>query len=89
MASPHSVIQCENCHGPGIGHPEKVKKLPPGDSRQLCWRCHSYLPYHGSGRAVLPGFDLSAPHLPLGMECYDCHTPHYPGSSPDSLDDED
>jgi predicted CXXCH cytochrome family protein len=87
MAGPHSVIQCENCHGPGTGHPETVKKLTPGNSRQLCFRCHSYLPYNGSGRAVVPGIDLNAPHAPLGMECYSCHNPHQPVPLPDSGDE--
>ena len=66
MASPHSVIQCENCHGPGIGHPDTVKKLTPGNSRQLCWRCHIYLPYPGSGRAVVPGIEPQRSSRPPG-----------------------
>jgi predicted CXXCH cytochrome family protein len=89
MASPHSVIQCEDCHGPGIGHPETVKKLTPGNSRQLCWRCHIYLPYPGSGRSVVPGIEPNAPHAPLGMECYSCHNPHQPAPLPDSQVGED
>ncbi len=88
MAGPHSVIQCENCHGPGIGHPDTVKKLTPGNSQQLCWRCHVYLPYDGSGRSVLPGIEPGGPHAPLGEECYTCHNPHAPQLLPGAQTEE-
>ena len=42
-SSPHKAIQCENCHGPGIGHPEENQKLPIDRTREQCLRCHALL----------------------------------------------
>jgi len=41
MSSPHKVIQCENCHGPAIDHPDNPPKLAIDRSRELCIRCHA------------------------------------------------
>ena len=75
-ATPHAAIQCENCHGPGAGHPATVK-LAIGDSQKLCLRCHAYLPYAASGRSKIIGIDPGTHGLP-GTECVDCHNPHNP-----------
>jgi len=84
-ATPHSTIQCENCHGPGVGHPATVK-LAIGDSQKLCLRCHAYLPYAASGRSKIVGIDPTAHGLP-GMICVDCHNPHQPTPLPTAATD--
>jgi hypothetical protein len=76
-ASPHTIIQCENCHGPAIDHPQEPAKLAINKSRHLCLRCHAALPYPESGRAVIPGINDDE-HYP-GIECATCHNPHNPG----------
>jgi ribosomal protein L37AE/L43A len=79
--TPHSIIQCENCHGPGLGHPEIIPTLAIGDSQSLCLRCHAELPYAASGRSRIVGIDPNAHGLP-GKECVDCHNPHNPTNLP-------
>ncbi|MDA8083470.1 MAG: cytochrome c3 family protein [Nitrospiraceae bacterium] len=74
--SPHAIIQCENCHGPGIGHPDNPAKLPIDRSRGLCLRCHTKLPYPTSGRANIRGIDPDTHNA--GIECASCHNPHKP-----------
>jgi hypothetical protein len=76
MASKHKIIQCENCHGPAIDHPDDPPKLAIDKSRELCLRCHFPLPYPSSGRAKLKSIDPDK-HNP-GMECSTCHNPHNP-----------
>jgi hypothetical protein len=75
--SPHAIINCENCHGPAIKHPEEPPKLSIERRREQCLRCHSKLPYKGSGREMLLGID-NEEHNPE-MECVMCHNPHSPG----------
>ncbi len=76
--TPHTIIQCENCHGPAIDHySEERPKLDIDRSREQCLRCHAYLPYPQSGRASIRGIDNDK-HNP-GMECVNCHNPHKPG----------
>lgn len=76
MESPHAIIQCENCHGPAIDHPSDPPKLSIDRSRELCLRCHTYLPYPTSNRANIKGIDPER-HNP-GIECFMCHNPHKP-----------
>ncbi len=76
MASPHKIIQCENCHGPAIDHPDNPPKLTIDRSRGLCLRCHALLPYPGTNRASIPGIDPDE-HNPR-QACVDCHNPHHP-----------
>jgi len=76
MESPHAIIQCENCHGPAIDHPSDPLKLSIDRSRELCLRCHTYLPYPTSNRANIRGIDPDN-HNP-GIECSMCHNPHKP-----------
>lgn len=76
MASKHKIIQCENCHGPAIEHPENPEKLSIDRSRAQCIRCHSYLPYPSSQRSRIKGID-PAEHNPEYM-CADCHDSHEP-----------
>ena len=73
-SSPHSIIECENCHGPAIEHPSEPQKLTMDRSRELCVRCHTYLPYPTSKRAEIRGIDPDT-HNP-GLECVGCHDPH-------------
>lgn len=74
--TPHAIIRCENCHGPAIDHPEKPQRLSIDRSRELCLRCHSYLPYPTSNRVNIRGIDPEN-HNP-GIECVMCHNPHKP-----------
>lgn len=74
--SPHRSIPCEDCHGPGVGHPDSLAKLPIDRSRQLCLRCHAQLPSPSSGRSAIRGIDPVG-HNPEA-ECSLCHNPHNP-----------
>lgn len=76
MSSKHRTIQCENCHGPAIDHPENPEKLAIDRGRNLCLRCHAYLPYPTSNRAEIKGIN-SSEHNP-DTECSMCHDPHQP-----------
>ncbi len=76
QASVHKTIQCENCHGPALNHPEDPEALEIDKSRALCLRCHSALPYPGSQRGDLPGIDPSEHNI--DSECSECHNPHNP-----------
>ncbi len=76
MASPHKIIQCENCHGPAVDHPDNPETLPIDTSRGLCLRCHTGLPYNLSNRADLPAINPDT-HNP-GKDCVNCHNPHNP-----------
>lgn len=77
MASPHAIIECEDCHGPAINHPTDPPKLQIIKSRMLCLRCHTELPYPGSQRSQIPGFLDPNQHYP-GVQCVSCHNPHSP-----------
>ncbi len=74
--SKHRVIECENCHGPAIDHPENPEALEIDRSRDLCLRCHADLPYPGSHRGDLPAIDPEE-HNP-DSACAECHNPHKP-----------
>ena len=73
----HAIIPCENCHGPGTDHPEKIAKLPIDVSRLLCLRCHAILKYPNSDRGKIRGID-PATHQDPNVECVTCHNPHNP-----------
>lgn len=75
-SSKHKILQCENCHGPAFNHPEEPELLVIDTSRDLCLRCHAYLPYPTSLRAQLPGIAPNE-HNP-DSACSDCHNPHKP-----------
>ncbi len=75
--SRHNAIECENCHGPAIDHPENPPKLSIDRSRGQCLRCHTYLPYPTSGRSKIRGIDPETHNTEY--ECADCHNPHKPG----------
>lgn len=76
MTTPHKNIQCENCHGPAIDHPEEKPELIIDRSKGQCLRCHFPLPYTSSERSRIPGIDPGE-HNPE-MECAECHNPHNP-----------
>lgn len=76
LRSPHAAIQCENCHGPATEHPENPEKLPIDNSRDLCLRCHTSLPYPGSARAKIKGIEPDEHYA--DTECSSCHNPHHP-----------
>jgi len=73
---PHASIQCQDCHGPALDHPDDPQRLVVDTSRALCLRCHARLPYPSSARGGLRGID-AATHNP-GRECVECHQPHHP-----------
>lgn len=75
--TPHHIIPCEDCHGPGVDHPEKLGKLPIDGNRLLCLRCHARLKYPNSDRARIRGVD-PATHQDPSLECVACHDPHNP-----------
>ncbi len=75
-SSKHRIIQCENCHGPAIDHPDEPEALSIDTSRDLCLRCHTYLAYPGSQRERIKGIDPEEHNA--GDDCIDCHNPHKP-----------
>jgi predicted CXXCH cytochrome family protein len=74
VSSPHRIIECENCHGPAIGHPPDPPKLTIDKTRELCLRCHAYLPYPTSQRSEIKGIDPDRHNT--GLACVLCHNPH-------------
>ena len=83
-ASKHALVQCENCHGPAVKHPESPQKMVIDQRRELCLRCHSYLPYRpkeyaGLSKGPIP-MKMQNPdeHNP-GIECVTCHDVHSAG----------
>ncbi|VAX31637.1 hypothetical protein MNBD_NITROSPIRAE02-1530 [hydrothermal vent metagenome] len=76
MSSKHKIIQCENCHGPAIDHPEDPAKLVVNKSRSLCIRCHAQLLYPRTQRAKIKGINPEEHNA--GLECSMCHNPHKP-----------
>jgi predicted CXXCH cytochrome family protein len=74
LSSPHRIIQCEDCHGPALEHPADPAKLTIDRRRELCLRCHSFLPYPTSKRSEIKGIDPEK-HNP-GLGCVGCHNPH-------------
>jgi predicted CXXCH cytochrome family protein len=81
VSSRHAKVQCENCHGPAMDHPENPAKLSLDKTRELCLRCHSNLPYRPSAYAELPKGPIELKmqdpdgHNP-GVECIMCHSVH-------------
>ena len=75
-SSKHNIIECENCHGPAIDHPDDPETLEIDRSRGLCLRCHALLPYPDSKRSQINGIDPDD-HNP-DESCSECHNPHKP-----------
>lgn len=80
-ASVHAKVQCENCHGAAVDHPDNPTKLSIDKSRALCLRCHSGLPYRPGKYAELPDKELQLKMVHpdehnTDMECTTCHDPH-------------
>lgn len=76
MASKHQMIQCENCHGPALNHPDEPEKLTVDKSRDLCIRCHSKLAYPNTARGEINGIDPEEHNTE--SVCSECHNPHKP-----------
>ena len=74
--SKHRLIQCENCHGPAIDHPDDPETLAIDTSRQLCLRCHASLPYPDNPRSRIKAIDPDEHHNDTA--CIECHKPHNP-----------
>jgi len=80
-SSKHAKVQCENCHGPAIDHPEDPETLTIDRSRALCLRCHAKLPYRPSTYYGLPEGPIRLAmqdpeeHNP-DMKCVTCHDVH-------------
>lgn len=75
-ASKHLNIQCENCHGPALDHPDDPEKLALDTSRELCLRCHATLGYPDAARTNIKGIEPKG-HNP-DTACSECHNPHNP-----------
>jgi len=76
LSSPHAIIECENCHGPAVDHPDDPEYLEIITERKLCLRCHTALPYPTSQRAEILGIDPEEHNT--GSDCVECHNPHNP-----------
>ena len=74
--SSHQAVQCENCHGPSVNHPDDNEFLPLDTRRELCLRCHARLEYPNTNRAAL--LSISGKRHKRGRECVKCHSPHDP-----------
>lgn len=74
--SPHGRIQCENCHGPALKHPDDPKSLTVDRSRTLCLRCHFRLNYAAGDRGAIRGINPQTHHPQA--DCVLCHYPHNP-----------
>lgn len=79
----HSKIQCENCHGAAFDHPDNPTKLTIDKSRDLCLRCHFYLPYRPTDYPIDNSSTIKlklikpSEHAPdEKMQCIVCHDPH-------------
>ena len=75
-SSKHRLIQCENCHGPAIDHPDDPETLEIDSSRELCLRCHASLPYPDNPRAQIKAIDPDRHNSDTA--CIECHNPHNP-----------
>lgn len=75
--SPHAPIECENCHGAAVGHPDKVELLTTDIPREHCLRCHAALGYPESARAAQIPQINDRLHM-RRKQCYECHNPHDP-----------
>lgn len=75
LASHHSGVACEVCHGPGAAHSEYPDEvgLPAPRERGFCPLCHRYDPSRPTG---FPQIEPVA-HNPL-EPCMSCHDPHAP-----------
>ena len=78
-SSSHQNVECENCHGPAVGHPDPNEFLPLDKSRALCLRCHAFLEYPNSDRGKLKSI-VDRTHRRRD-ECVKCHNPHDPRES--------
>lgn len=74
--SPHTIISCENCHGPALEHPKDPVGYTIDRSRALCIRCHARLAYPDSARGRIRGIDPEQHYSQA--ECVMCHVPHNP-----------
>jgi len=75
-ASPHAPLECENCHGAAIGHPDDIEMLPTDLPREHCLRCHGATDYPYVSKAQVPLINNRLHRR--RQECYECHNPHDP-----------
>ena len=76
-ASKHRLIQCENCHGPALDHPDDPEKLTIDPSRDLCLRCHASLAYPDNPRARIKAIEPAKHNVDAAsIECHDPHNPN-------------
>ena len=87
MASPHSSLSCESCHGPGLTHVQQGGRLglfidnpdrmPFAERHTACTECHADVLAHGGDPA---GGFLATAHFAAGAAtCTDCHDVHKMG----------
>lgn len=73
----HKNVECENCHGPGVNHPDEIEFLPVNRERSMCLRCHADLKYpETTDRSFMP-LIVDRRHKRKGV-CAECHNPHDP-----------
>ncbi|NCF72039.1 MAG: cytochrome C [Gammaproteobacteria bacterium] len=75
-ASVHAPVECENCHGPAVNHPDDQENLVLDTTRGLCLRCHAWLDYPNSARGDLVSIEDKRHRR--RRECIECHNPHDP-----------
>ncbi len=85
-SSTHEPVECENCHGPSVNHPDDEEFLPLNKSRELCLRCHAFLEYPNSARGEL--LSIEDRRHKRRYECVKCHNPHDPKEEVDKEDSE-
>ena len=75
LASNHSGVRCEACHGPAAAHVAAPMDISPDIPRErdFCTLCHEY---NASRPTGFPQIDPVA-HNPL-ISCISCHDPHAP-----------
>lgn len=73
QSADHSVVECENCHGPARNHMQDFDPLSIDPGRGLCVQCHDQLI---SRPELFPQVDTSV--MGGDAECITCHNSHSP-----------